>query len=149
MSEFNPEKHELYTIKEDAVRGAGDHAGQRGLASTIRIPRWGVAMVTYKDRVVEADVYKEPGEDNHFTILWVCPRCTNQLRIDTKKKQVEIRVDRVAPGGERIVRLFIEPFECTWELGRGTDGTKNDRIAFGAGLCRLRVGVYNNIAKDA
>ena len=41
--------------------------------------------------------------------------------------------------------LSVEPFECTWEMGE----RQGERIHFGLSLCRWRVGIQNNVAKDA
>lgn len=132
---------DLYTIK-----GNPDD----GMVSTVQMPRWGMALVKYKsDFVVEIDIYQDPEDTSHFTLHWVCPKCRNFSTIDSRKKQMDLRIDRVSPDGTRICRVSIEPFQCAWEMGRGTDGTKADRIDFGAGLCKLRVGVSNSIAKDA
>jgi hypothetical protein len=108
-------------------------------------PPLGKANVQYHGRagdfVLECDVY--PGEQTGtFVVVLYCPKCStpkapHTLKITSDRKHIEF--DAVTR------KLSVEPFECTWELPEAA----NRRIAFGAGLCRWRVGISNNVARDA
>lgn len=124
-----------------AARG---QAGQMNLTQTA----FGHPFIRWNDFLLEADVYKLDGQPMYVHII--CPRCHNALKIDEDHKAIfyeRHRAPKFAPflaeqgimdhGGS----LSIEPFECTWELGP-------DRQHFGIGLCRWRVAIDNNIAKD-
>lgn len=95
----------------------------------------GHPKIRYRDLVIEADVYAMPGAPMHVHII--CPRCRNALRIPADRKRIEYDPAAGAPtdGG----RLSIETFECTWEAGAER----------GSGLCRWRVAVDDNVARDA
>jgi len=105
-------------------------------------------VVRYKDKLLEVDVYAFPGVPMKLVLL--CPRCGNALNIESDKKQMQL--EKIAPQrvGEftNMAKLSVEPFECTWELpdaGVHVPGL----VSAGTSLCRWRVGISNNIAKDA
>jgi len=138
------DREELVHLAGDAPDPMADvlgfeHARGVGIQSTIRMTKQakGHPKIRYKDFLLEADVYDLAGEP-----LWVhliCPRCHHALKISADKKSIDY--DRaVTPelGG----RLSVEPFMCTWELPEGR------RQEFGIGLCRWRVAIDNNVAKD-
>jgi hypothetical protein len=81
--------------------------------------------------LLEVDIFPDLGEG--LMVVMICPRCRNGSRISGKNKRIEFDT--------RDKRLSVEPFECTWEMGdvQGAYTT----------LCRTRIGVYNNRAKDA
>ncbi len=93
----------------------------------------------YGDFVLEADVF--PGKDlGTFEVHIYCPRCStpelpHNNRITSERKAIEFENGL----------LSIEAFECCWELQQ----REGERIAFGAGLCRMKMGITKNVAKDA
>lgn len=129
---YNPNTEELYTIKEDALDPAG--TGQVGKSATIGLNKSAVAkpLIRYKDFVIEADLYNMDGE---FMVHLYCPKCRNALSIKGSQK----KIDYSTSDG-----LSVEPFMCTWELD-----PEGRRMEFGLGLCRWKVGISNNIARDA
>lgn len=153
---WDPTTHQVVTLKESHPFGRqkGSLDDPRGLRQTldfthtllgqpnVEIPMKMVDGQAGAGFIVEADVYMDlspeakPGD---LEIHWICPRCQNTTRILSRNgKQMEYDKERNL--------LSVEPFECPHERGRGTDGTKKDRIAFGVGLCKLRLGVIKNKA---
>lgn len=63
-----------------------------------------------------------------------CVRCGQVQTIKSENKQMSYEKGR---------GLFIEPFECTWEL----DGDR--RIENGLGMCKARVAYDGKVIKDA
>lgn len=105
-------------------------------------------VVRYKDRLIEADVYAFPGAPIKLVLL--CPRCGNALNIESDKKQMSFEKSAPQQVGDfvNMGRLNVEPFECTWELpdaGVHVPGL----VSAGTSLCRWKVGISNNIARDA
>jgi hypothetical protein len=136
---FDPNKEELYTIKED-IAGPGAHPDQMvsGVQSTMNFTRTalGHPKIRYKDVIMEADVYKA---GDLLTVFCYCPRCRHNLSIRSDNKQI-------AYDPETNV-LSIEPFQCPWEI---TEDLLPGQIRkFGFSLCRLRIAIDNNLAKDA
>lgn len=133
--------------KRDLVQLAGDvpdftgTTDHKGVQSTLFLNRSAIAhpIVTYKDFVLTLDVYKHEGEP--MVVHLICPRCHHCLTIPEQKKAIELELDA---GPQNQGRISIETFECTWEL----EGEKR-RMQFGLGLCRWRVAIENNVAKDA
>lgn len=80
---------------------------------------------------IECEVYKVDGV---LSVHTACPKCRHSLMIDGRNKNIELQGDK----------LFIEPFECTWEMG-GND----DHHAYGFGLCQLKLAYDGKVAKDA
>lgn len=126
--------------KEDLVHLKGDD--EHGYANDMRLTKTalGHPEYRYRDRVVRCDVYRDP-VTKRLSVHSMCPRCENYIWISEPEKQIEFDPSTGI--------LSISPFECTWERGRGTEGTRQDRIAFGLGLCRLRIVVERNRARDA
>ena len=89
---YNPQREELYTIKDDF--GPGVHQGERvqGIQSTMKLTNTAIGHpeIRYKDRLTVADVYKMGDE---LKIHLICPRCTNNLSISNKNKQVDYDLD--------------------------------------------------------
>lgn len=125
------------------LAGDADAPDGRGLSSTHRADALKEEVrVTYKDFVLTVDVYRHPGEPAQVHLI--CPRCRHQLRVTADRKAIDFEpTDNVAAGG----RLSIEPFECTWEMGN--DEHHQGALFAGTTLCRWKVGITNNIAKDA
>lgn len=147
---LDPEREELVHLAGDApdpLAGmAGvEHAHGGGFTSTVRMTKAakGHPMIRYKDKIVEADVYELDGEP--LRVHLICPRCSTPtaphgLNITADRKAIEYDPTRNVDAGGR---LDVEVFECTWELPEGR------RQAFGLSLCRWRVAIENNIARDA
>jgi hypothetical protein len=137
---------ELFTIcgdpdeKYDAAKIYPKHGSLAGgLAQDMRIDKMAEAHPTirYKDFLIDCDLYITP-DRSELSLTLICPLCHNMLKISSKDKAIGWDGDKIS----------IEPFGCTWEAGR-SDATANDRIDFGLGLCRWRVGVENGVARDA
>lgn len=150
MSAYDPRTEELEHIAGDPPEGmyqTGQHldpmgTGKMGHASQMDMTKGAEAhpMIRYNQFVIEADVYRVPDTDE-ISVVILCPRCHNALTISSKKKAVRFDPPSVKhPQGV----LSVEPFECTWELD-----TQGRRMEFGLGLCRWKVGISNNVAKDA
>lgn len=140
-------EHELFTIAGDPdevyeARRKYPKQGSlnSGLAQDMRVDRMAEAhpVIHYKGFVLDCDLYIAPG-GVELSLILICPKCHNQLKISSKDKQI----------GWDGRNVSVEPFTCTWEIGRGTDGTESDRIAYGLGLCNWRVGINNGVARDA
>ena len=78
------------------------------------------------------DVYRIPGEP--VQVHLICPKCRHQLRAASDRKKIEFEPNpQSADGG----RLYVEPFQCTWEMpdaGAHTPGI----IAGGTTLCQWK-----------
>jgi hypothetical protein len=137
---YNPRTEELEPLKGDVLADTpGLDANGRpvvGKSATINITQNSIGRtpVRYKDFLLECDVYKVGDE---LMVHLYCPRCRNALRVSSDRKSIDY--DHV----ENV--LSIEPFECTWELG----DREGERMGFGIGLCRWRVGISKGVAKDA
>jgi hypothetical protein len=136
-------KRELVQIAGDAPDPTGN--GPNGEQTTYHLNRSAVAnpLVAYKDFVLECDAYQNPGEP--LLIHLICPRCHNALNISSANKHVDLELNA---GPDLQGRLSIEPFACTWEMpdaGKHVPGL----ISGGMTLCRWRVGIENNVARDA
>lgn len=141
---YNPYTETPYHIAgdpEDVYRARSNIDDPRGVSSGHRFHKLCEAhpQIRYKDRLLECDLYRDP-DTGKYTLHLICPKCLHSLKIESGNKDIYWDEDH---------GISIEPFTCTWEEGRGTDGTENDRIAFGVGLCNWRVGVKNGIARDA
>lgn len=144
---FDPSREELVHLAGDApdpLAGmAGiEHARGGGVTTTMRLTKTakGHPQIRYRDMLIEADVYAFDGEP--VKVHLICPRCRNALSISSDKKSLEYDPrQNVEIGG----RLDVETFECTWELPEANDR----KMEFGLGLCRWRVAIDNNIARDA
>lgn len=139
------------SVRQGVMR---DPAGERGagLASQTNFDHNKVTtVIRYGDRLIEADVYALKGAPVHVVIL--CPRCGNASTIRGEKKAIDWRPHAPEKLGELVNcgKISIEPFECAWELPEaGRHNQRNTSQIIGtAPLCRLKLGVTNNIAKDA
>jgi len=114
-------------------------------------------VIRYQDKLIEADVYAIEGEP--LKVVIICPRCNgagngNATSIDETRKAIDWRPHAPQAVGEfmNCGSISIDAFECPWELPDA--GAHNQRatggiIGLSAKLCRLKIGVLNNIAKDA
>jgi hypothetical protein len=133
-SAYNPEKEELFHVSGDMDHGVTATTNfNKNAAGNPQIRYSG----KYGEWVMEADVYIVDGQ---ISVHMICPRCKNALWIRTPNKEVDYDIVNDL--------LSCEKSQCTWELGR-SDATKNDRIEFGAGLCKFTFAIDKNRAKDA
>ena len=111
-----------------------------GLAQDMRVDRMAEAhpKIKYKDFILDCDLYIT-ADRKELSLTLICPLCRNMLKISSKDKAISWDGEKVS----------VEAFGCTWEAGRGTDGTAGDRMSFGLGLCRWKVGVESGVARDA
>lgn len=165
LAAFDPDREELVPMQGDPQdvhasdvyqQGQGldpGGSGMVGMASQMNLQKTalGHPLIRYKDIVLEADVYAEPG--GGLIVNLYCPRCRHSLTIRSEHKAVEFEpqthLDKAT--GRRVKRgkISVEPFRCTWENGRDTDATGADRMQFGLGLCNWTVAIDNNVARDA
>jgi len=57
------------------------------------------------NEVWELDGYQCPGNENAWTIHLYCPKCRQNLKLETSTKQVQVTADGLESG---------EPIECSW-----------------------------------
>lgn len=127
---YNARKEELYEIKQDLV----EHQS-RGM-STVHFDNAAAhAKVRYREFLLECDVYEAGGL---ITVVLFCPRCKQQLKIDSSRKAIEWDPVRGL--------LSVEPFQCTWELPDEHLGQKRE---FGFSLCRWTAAIDKGVARDA
>lgn len=162
----SPRPREMVQLAGDAPDPTGQ-TSHRGLASTTRLDAGKLEVaVVYGDHLMTMDVYAIPGEP--VQVHYICPRCRKQGRISSERKQIEfdpsstrpvrlpdgqlVAKDRPArlPDGGLLTNagaLSIEPFECAWEVGDDphTPGIR----AGGLTLCRLKLGIDHNVAREA
>ena len=134
-------ERELVQLAGDAPDPMG--TGMRGQQTTYHLNRSAIAhpLVEYHPgradyALLECDVYANPGEP--VIVHLICPRCRNTLTINGAHKRIEIEGNV----------LSVEPFGCTWEkpeAGPHVPGL----VGGGLSLCRWRVAIDRNVAKDA
>jgi hypothetical protein len=130
---------ELYDPqKEDLVHLAGDDDDGYGMNTRLTKSALAHPEFRYRGRLVRAELYEIDGA---LALHAMCPRCENYIWIDGRRKAIDYDLETGV--------LSVEAYTCPWEQGRGTDGTRNDRMLFGTGLCRLRIAIDRNIAKEA
>ncbi len=143
-------RNELYQVAGDQADPMGGAARGRAGQMNLTETALGHPYVRYKDQLLELDVYKIAGAPMYIHII--CPRCHNASKIQEDNKAFSYeptRIPKILPfllsvgvGAPHGGSLSVEKFECSWELGP-------ERQEFGVGLCRWRVGIDNNVAKDA
>ena len=116
-------------------------------------------IVLFGDQVMTVDVYAIPGEP--IKVHLYCPRCHKLLTVAQDRKAIDY--DRAAPGlgagrlrglgvppevwhPAALGRLSIEAFECTWEIEDAPHVP--GALHLGASLCRQRLVIEGNIARD-
>lgn len=169
-------KREVVQLAGDAPDPTG-LTNQTGLQSTHRLTGGKQeVVVVYGDLLMTLDVYALPGEPTRVQII--CPRCHKHSTIRGDQKKIEYDAKAINPMRERILwmarstgltpgqdlfskermelaalvsvarfgRLSIEPFECAWEIGdaKHVPGA----LHTGASLCRLRLVIDNNRARE-
>ncbi len=126
--------------ERELVHIAGDM--DRGISSTVDLTTGAIGhpKVTYRDFVLELDVYAMPGEP--MKVHLICPRCQHHCTVSGDRKRIEY--DRSAGDPALGGRIDIETFQCTWEL--------DDKVTVGSALfntCRWQVAIDKNVARDA
>lgn len=158
----------LATGKRPVVQLAGDApdptglTDYRGAMSTTRlIDGRSEVVVLYKDLLMTVDLYFVPGEPLRAHLY--CPRCQKHSTVRGDYKAIDfdpaaanpafsdiMATGAIPPELARIAavgRLSIETFECPWEIG--DDKHVPGVVRTGASMCRLRIAIDNNRAKDA
>ena len=139
----------------------GQHAGG-GFQSTTHLDTGKQeVIVLFKDLILTVDVFALPGEPLHLHLQ--CPRCQKVSRVSAERKAIDFDPKAANPVLRDVLALgqmppevlavaalgdlSIEPFECTWEIG----GAAHVRggVHTGASLCRLRLAIDHNRAKEA
>jgi hypothetical protein len=144
--------------RRDLVQLAGD--AHHGFVSTSHLTASKQeVVVVYRDLFMTVDVYAVPGEP--LKVHLYCPRCHKHSTVPGSRKAIDfepasdnpMRTQILASGRPELVdlasngRLSIEAFECPWELG----DTKHvpGALHTGVTLCRMRLVIDDNCAKDA
>jgi hypothetical protein len=132
---IDPQREELFDISGDL---------DTGVAATADLTKTAIGKpkVRYKGRhgdfVLTVDVYRMP--DGQLLLHLLCPNCAahgadkHALHVRQAAKQMDYN----AQDG-----LSVEAFGCTWELP-GEEGRQ-----FGLAMCRWRVAIDQNVARDA
>lgn len=135
---FDPTKESLYHIAGSVPDPSAMEPEKLGMQSSLDMTKSALAhpLIRWRDRVVEADLYLI---DDRLVLHLICPKCStaevpHALYIREEQKAIDWRPET----GE----LSVERFECTWELPEGR------RMEFGIGMCRWRVAIDKNLAKD-
>ena len=146
--------------KRPVVQLAGDM--EHGLSSTTRLNTNKIeVMVVYKapSKFLTVDVYQVPGEP--VMVHMICPKCLKTNRITADRKRIEFDAAARNPVHGLVLseagpdlaslaetgRLSVSSFECAWEVGG--DKHVQGGVHTGASLCRQRLAIENNRAKDA
>jgi hypothetical protein len=151
----------------DVVQLAGDidpDPDRRGLVRTIPLTSGKrEVVVVYAgsggEMFLTIDVYQVSGEPPQVHLY--CPRCQKHSIVSGQRKRIEFDPSAPNPLGAAIRsagnpdlalhgqfgRISIETFECTWEIGdaRHAPGA----VHTGASLCRLRLVIEDNRAREA
>lgn len=164
----------LATVKREVVQLAGDApdptgmTALRGAQSTTRLSAGKrEVVVVYKGMFLTVDIYIiGPGGVGGsgaatLTAYLVCPRCHKVLTVPGNRKTIDyepgsanpVRTEILASKQPELVhladqgRLSIETFECTWEIDDAPHVA--GRHHTGTSLCRLRLAIDGNRARDA
>lgn len=131
------QNEEVFHLAGDAPDPLG--SGMMGHQTTTKLRPGATPKVRYKDFIIECDLYKVEGAPTE--LIMICPKCRNTLRVTSDRKDIEYDTSSLV---ERGGRLSVSAFECTWEAD-----TQGRRMEFGLGLCRWKVAIEDNIARDA
>lgn len=152
-------RREIVQLAGDAPDPTGMSALRGAQSTTSLCGGKHEVVVLYRDTFMTVDVYLVPGAPPEIHII--CPRCHKASRISGDQKAIDydpratnpVRTEAVASGSPELAaiaghgRLSVEPFECTWEVG----GDKHvaGGVHTGASLCRQKLAIDDNRAKDA
>lgn len=124
--------------------------GQVGASSGVQLDKTKdcTVVVRWKDMLLEVDVYKFEGAP--LKLVLMCPQCGNTLNIESDKKQMALEKHAPQQVGEfmNYGKLDVEPFQCTWEK-RDAGPHVPGLVSGGLSLCKWKVGISNNVARDA
>lgn len=144
--------------QRDVVQLAGD--AHHGLTSHYNLCALKQeVVVVYGDLFMTVDVYAVSGEP--LKVHLYCPRCHKHSTVPGTRKAIDFdptagnpqRSAIIASGRPELValaergRLSIEPFECPWEVT--DDRHVAGALHTGVSLCRLRIAIDNNRARNA
>jgi len=118
-------------------------------------------VVVFGDLFMTLDVYALPGEP--VRVHLICPRCHKASSISGDRKAIDFEPRAASPIAKRLVatrapelagstlgKISIEPFECAWEIGADQHASSPARsVHTGASMCRLRLAIDDNVAKEA
>lgn len=144
--------------QREVVQIAGDtHAGLASMTSLTAGKH--EVVVVYKDLLMTVDVYAVPGEPLKLHLY--CPRCHKHSTVPGDRKAIDF--DPRAPNPQQAAiratsapelvalaafgKLSVEAFECPWEIG--DEQHAKTAVHTGVTLCRMRLAIDNNRAKDA
>ncbi len=140
------------------VQLAGDE--ETGLRTTYSLSTGKIEVgVVYGDLFLTIDLYALPGEPMKLHLI--CPRCCKHLTVPGDRKEITFEATAMNPMRARLLesgrpdlirlahlgRLSVEAFECPWELG--DDRHVRGAVQSGTSLCRQRLVIDNNRARDA
>lgn len=143
--------------KREVVRLAGDE--RHGLSSFRSLTTLKQEVVVlYGEMFMTVDIYALPGEP--MTVHLYCPRCHKHSRVTADRKAIAFdplaqnpQIKKIrASGNPELVpldmgRLSIEAFECPWEIG--DDQHVQGGVHTGVSLCRMRLVIDDNVAREA
>lgn len=138
---FDPKTESLYHIAGDVPDPTG--SGKLGMQASIQLNKSAIGhpLIRWRnrdgDRVIEGDLYEI---DGLLLLHIICPKCSTPETphaLWVKQEQKAIEWD------PKSGLISVEPFMCTWEL------PLERRAEFGMGLCKWRVAIDKNIAKEA
>jgi hypothetical protein len=146
--------------QRELVQVAGDE--DHGIASQVSLDVGKAeVLVIYKDHLMTCDVYALPGEP--LKVSFIGPRCRPHCTIPGDRKAIDWDPGAPNPQAPNIGasgrlppevarhaslgRISIEAIECPWELEDAGDHKANVLFS-GMTLCRLRIAIDNNLAKD-
>jgi hypothetical protein len=136
---IDPTREEVFYIAGDV--GDPLDPSKRGIAATTRLDTSAKHIqVRYKDFLLECDYYEMEGVAPAKLVL-ICPKCHHVLNVPGDKKKIEYDPTSLQVFGGR---LSVEAFQCTWETE-----PEGQRREFGLGLCKQRLAIEDNVAKDA
>lgn len=145
------------TTRASGKRGLVQLAGDpdHGLRSTVQLSSGKhEVVVVYQDLLMTVDVYAVPGEPLKLHLY--CPRCHKHSTVPGERKAIDFEPSAPNPQWARVRelgiespmgRLSVETFECPWEIGDAQH--VQGGLHTGVNLCRLRIAIDNNRAKDA
>jgi hypothetical protein len=142
---YNPRTEQLETLVDDVLErqdAGGPGAGGLSAGYDIRQTALAHPLVRYSGKfgefVLTTDLYPDP--EGGMMLHLYCPVCStpekpHNLRISSSRKKMEYDKNR---------GISVETFACTWELPEAD----TRKMEFGMGLCRWRVIIENNVARD-
>lgn len=143
---YDPNREEIFHVAGDVADPTG--TGLRGQQSSVSLDtKIAEVQIRYKDTLIFGDVYRYPGVP--LRVVLMCPVCHNALTVCADRKAIDYDLEAAPKIGGRI---SIEKFECPFEApGAGAHNPRAGAIGIitGTKMCGWKVGVDNNVAKDA